>query len=131
MGDNRPDITEQKLTFMKHRTNNISDRIENFQKMTEGGMCLLGSGRCGFHNMKLLRNVQTKRMSVRGENDCVLRWEEKEVTTLVCQQRIERLCDFEVSPSDSAGKTNYPKKTKMSESLRLLYWAGGRTRCYY
>ena len=72
--------------------------------------------------MKLLRNVQTKRMSVCGENDCVLRWEEKEVATQVCpgtrHQHIERFCDYEVSPSDSAGKTNYPKETKMSESLR-------------
>ena len=96
-------------------------------------MCLIGSGRCGFHNVKLERNVQTKRMSVRDENDCVLRWEESEAITLVCpgarQQRKERFCDFrriEVSPSDGAGESNNHKKQKLSESLLDDHNLGGQ-----
>ena len=124
MGD-KPDIAETKLTFIKHCPNSVSAKIGNFQRMTESGMCLLGSGCCGFHNEKLERNVQTKRMSVRGDdNDCVLRWEETEIITLVCpgarQQRIDRFCDYnniEVSPSDGAGESKNHKNQKLRESL--------------
>ena len=122
MGDKKTDSTEddlnsidRKLTFIKHRGNSTYDKIDSFQKMTSGGV--FGSGRCGYHHVKLERSVQVKRMSVCSNG--VVKWEMKEVTSLVCpgawQMRMERFSDVPVSHSDSAGTDDNEKKVKLRE----------------
>ena len=44
---------------------------------------MIGSGRCGYHNCRLVRGVQMKKMSVIN-NDGSLGWLRREVTIMAC-----------------------------------------------
>ena len=75
---------ETKLTFVSPlRKTTVGTKIDNFQKLARGGECVLGSGRCGYHNCKLVRSVVKKKMSV-VNRDGSIGWTMREVTTLAC-----------------------------------------------
>ena len=86
-GDMRtPDGDEykEKLTFKKPLRTKVRDRIEMFDGLSskDGDACLMGSGRCAHHNVKLERVTSMKRMSIVDESG--VRWEFREHTALVC-----------------------------------------------
>ena len=72
-----------KLTFTTPAKKTVSKKIIDFQKLARGGECVLGSGRCGFHNCKLVRSVNYKKMSVINK-DGSIGWTRREVTILAC-----------------------------------------------
>ena len=73
-----------KMTFTTpQKKTRIGDRIDSFQKLSEGGVCVIGSGRCGYHNCKLMRSVQLKKTSVIN-SDGSLGWLRREVTIMAC-----------------------------------------------
>ena len=72
-----------KPTFTTPARKTVSKKIIDFQKLARGGECVIGSGRCGFHNCKLVRSVKDKKMSVINK-DGSLGWTRREVTILAC-----------------------------------------------
>ena len=72
-------MKRMKLTFSQP----VGNIIEKFQKMSSGGECLLGSGGCAYHNVRLVRGVKKKRMSVKDDKGG-MRWLVRDVTSLVC-----------------------------------------------
>ena len=72
-----------KLTFITPTKKTVSKKIDDYQKLARGGECVIGSGRCGFHNCKLVRSVNYKKMSVINK-DGSLGWTRREVTILAC-----------------------------------------------
>ena len=110
-----------KPTFMKPPVNRVSETIGMFRRLEDnGGMCVMGSGRCAYHNVKLVRSVVTRKGSV--QCDTGVRWERMDSTVLICpgarQQREEerfsdndRLTDRAVSLI-SGGETTTNKKRK-------------------
>ena len=60
-----------------------------FQKLSEGEKCVIGSGRCSSHNVKLVRGVVKKRVSC-IDKDGKLSWILREVTSLTCPNKPDR-----------------------------------------
>ena len=58
----------------------VSDRVRDFSKMKE---CMISSGYCNYHNVRVKREVSVKKMSTADKNGEV-RWVMGEVTILVC-----------------------------------------------
>ena len=73
----------RKKTFSSITASSVKDNIEKFQKFSRGGECIIGSGRCGQHNVKLVRGVTKKKMSNRNK-DGTVSWQMREVTILRC-----------------------------------------------
>ena len=65
--------------------NTVSDRIEKFQKIVSdsSGGCILGSGRCATHNVKLVRRMDVKKICVNDDSGGV-RWIHRDVMSMVC-----------------------------------------------
>ena len=57
----------------------VSDRVKEFSKMNE---CLISSGYCNLHNVRVRREVRMKKMSTR-DKDGEIKWVLGEVTVLV------------------------------------------------
>ena len=95
-----------------------------FQKYAQGEECLIGSGRCGSHNTKLVKNITVKRVSVVNEDD-VVSWVMRDVITLVCpaarHTREDRLGDCLSGESDrqsiSGGKRGPNKKIRTVQEI--------------
>ena len=78
------ELNKTKMTFTTpQKKTRIGDKIDSFQKLSEGGVCVIGSGRCGYHNFRLVRGVQMKKMSVIN-SDGSLGWLRREVTIMAC-----------------------------------------------
>ena len=73
----------RKLTFTPGHNRKVKDNITMFQKLSDGVECVIGSGMCAGHNVKLIRNVKMKRCSDIDERGLVT-WSMREVTTLTC-----------------------------------------------
>ena len=58
----------------------VSDRVRDFSKMKE---CMISSGYCNLHNVRVKREVSMKKMSTRDKNGD-MKWVMGEVTVLVC-----------------------------------------------
>ena len=54
-----------------------------FQELQRGGECVMGSGMCAEHNVRLVRKVTNKKVSVVDDNG-VVTWTTREVTILAC-----------------------------------------------
>ena len=78
-----PVLKTTKLTFSQLSNHRVGSMIDKFQKLSRAGECVLGSGGCAFHNVKLVRGVKKKRMSVKDDKG-VVRWVMCDVTSLVC-----------------------------------------------
>ena len=74
----------RKTTFMKkHTMNTTKQTIKMFQELERGEECLLGSGRCSTHNVKLARKVSRKRVSTVADDGSV-KWTIGEGVVLAC-----------------------------------------------
>ena len=74
----------RKTTFMKkHTMNTAKQTIKMFQELERGEECLLGSGRCSTHNVKLARKVSRKRVSTVADDGSV-KWTIGEGVVLAC-----------------------------------------------
>ena len=58
----------------------VSDRVREFSRMKK---CLISSGYCNLHNMRVRREVKVKKMSTRDKGG-EMKWVMGEVTVLVC-----------------------------------------------
>ena len=105
---------ETKLTFITpSKKTHVMKKIDNFQKLARGEECVLGSGRCGSHNCKLVRSVALKKMSVVNK-DGSLGWTRREVTTLACPYAAQSK-DISTGSSASGGEvTSTNKKARIS-----------------
>ena len=94
----------------------VGDRVRRYQMMVRksGSGCVMGSGRCATHNVKLVRSVCMKKVSDRNNADELV-WRNRESTTLVCPAS-ERFSDDNKSDkvvvNTQQGPTN--KKSKLS-----------------
>ena len=117
---------DMKPTFVRPPVNRVSERISMFRKYEDNdGMCVLGSGRCAYHNVRLVRSVVTRKGSVQGGTG--VRWERLDSTVLICpgarqQREKERLCDND-SMTDraksqlSSGGTTTNKRRKFFNDI--------------
>ena len=88
------------------RKTSVSDRIQRFQELSDGDECVIGSGRCATHNVRVIRNVMNVRKSVQNEAGEV-RWRLSESTVLVCPADHHRkpISPGVVTSSNSEGGT--------------------------
>ena len=97
----------------------VGDMVRRYQKIVRdtGGGCVMGSGRCGTHNVKLVRAVNMRRVSDMNQGD-ELRWVRRESTALVCPAK-ERFRDDrrseQVANNTQLGPTNKKLRLKCDE----------------
>ena len=72
-----------KKTFDKHSHLGVKKKIAMFSDMSQEVKCVLGSGYCGGHNVKLVRSIVKKKVSEIDING-KLKWPMREVITLTC-----------------------------------------------
>ena len=93
--------------------NTVSDRIEKFQKIVSdsGGGCILGSGMCATHNVKLVRRIDKKKV---GENDDSggVRWVYRDVTSMVCPSANQVCLQSSSEPKPTCSTQGEPSKKK-------------------
>ena len=108
------ELIDKKLTFTTiGKKTHVKTKIDNFQKLARGDECVIGSGRCGSHNCKLVRSVAVKKMSVINK-DGSLGWSRREVTTLACPYAAQSK-DISASSSASGGRiASTNKKARIS-----------------
>ena len=104
-----PKLIQKKLTFTPVVGQSVKDSIAKFQQIQRGGVCIMGSGRCAEHNVKLVRRVTNKKVSVSDDNGDT-RWVCREVTILACPGSVVSLPEVASSAqakiSDELGNTN-------------------------
>ena len=76
-------MKQQKLTFKPVAGPKVKDNIRMFQEFQRGGDCVMGSGRCAEHNVRLVRKVTHKKVSSVND-DGMIKWTTREVTILAC-----------------------------------------------
>ena len=64
-------------------TNGGSQKVDCFKKLSQVTKCVIGSGFCAGHNVKLERSVKIKKISI-IDNDGKVKWLMREVTSLTC-----------------------------------------------
>ena len=108
---------EKKTTFVSKNRARVSENIKMFQELEKGAECLLGSGRCSTHNVKLVRNVSMKRVSTVTDSGNV-RWTMREGVTLACphKQGLRATPAIEPAPLKTEG-TNGNKRICLSEKM--------------
>ena len=67
----------------------MSDRILRFTELERGDECVIGSGRCATHNVKIVRVMKDVRQKYLDENGA-LRWRLSETTVLECPRAFSR-----------------------------------------
>ena len=77
------DNQDMKTTFTVKKTMKVKESVKMFQELATGKECVLGSGRCSTHNVKLLRSVCRKRMNVISD-DWNVTWTMGEGVVLAC-----------------------------------------------
>ena len=73
----------RKTTFEPTAEQGVSQKINNFRRLSESTKCVIGSGYCAGHNVKLERNIRMKKMSIIGK-DGNIEWRLREFVTLEC-----------------------------------------------
>ena len=79
----------RKLAFTPGHNRKVKDNIMMFQKLSDGVECVIGSGMCSGHNVKLTRKVTMKRCSDVDDRG-VVTWSMREVTVLICPAAIRQ-----------------------------------------
>ena len=96
-----------KKTFGSLELQDIRGKIEKFQKFSSNSDndCLLGSGRCAFHNCRLIRVLSKKKMSVVDDRGNIS-WDRRDVTSLACPKAAQTkpvvVCDDKKTSPPSA-----------------------------
>ena len=67
----------------------VSDRILRFSELERGNDCVIGSGRCATHNVRIVRIMKDVRQKYFDENG-LLRWRLSETTVLECPRAFSR-----------------------------------------
>ena len=83
------ELNKVKTTFKPVNTVRVKENIKMFQKLSMGESCVIGSGRCSKHNVKLVRGVVSKKVSCIDKNG-KLSWLMREVTNLSCPYKPDR-----------------------------------------
>ena len=96
----------------------VKDRVDAIEDETENVKCVLGSGRCGTHNAKLVRRVCVKKYSCIDPGTGKLVWRTRDVTSMECPgkaKRTEIAPGISVMSDQSNGGYNNNKKFKLDE----------------
>ena len=132
--DNKPTMSEEEKIDMKQKIRKLSTKtkferpsqsevrrkIKIFSDKSQGVKCVLGSGHCSGHNVKLVRSVVMKKVSEIDRNGMVI-WPMREVTILSCpavQPLVRNVSATPVleSAEPELGTTN-GKKAKLFENV--------------
>ena len=107
----------RKLTFLPPSTNTVSQKIQNFKRISETNKCVIGSGYCSGHNVKLERSIRMKKVSNIGINGKI-EWTMREVTSLACPAKQPSVPQYSVgammSQLPGPGTTN-GKRQKLDD----------------
>ena len=81
-------------------------------------VCVMGSGRCGTHNVKLIKSVKSKKMSCLepGGN---IGWKYVDVTCLVCPSKTSELSESGLAKNQSGGVGGAKKKGKVLKRMKM------------
>ena len=66
----------------------VSDRVRTLEKNMNDVKCVMGSGMCGAHNVKLVRSVKQKKYSCVNKLGQV-EWKMRDVTCLICPSQAQ------------------------------------------
>ena len=81
---------ERKTTFVNKKKEKVKENIEMFHKLSMGEECIVGSGHCSRHNVKLERKVTIKKVSNIDSTGKVT-WTMREVANLACPFKQRKL----------------------------------------
>ena len=93
----------------------VKESIKMFQKLSEGEKCVIGSGRCSSHNVKLVRGVVKKKVSC-IDKDGKLSWLMREVTNLTCPYKPDK----KLGKSESAMMSSVTQSRGTNGSAKKL-----------
>ena len=116
-----PDV--MKLTFspivMPAVNKGVKENIKAFQLMEKGGECRFGSGSCAEHNVKLCRQVTSRRVGCVDKNGKTT-WRMREVVTLACPAKAHQpgSTTTELSVHEELVGTNKKLRFDMSEKYQ-------------
>ena len=115
---------KKKMTFTDLpavRKSSVRDSIKRYENnIISKKSCVMSEGWCQAHNVRLVRQIKTRKTSTRDNND-ILRWNKLEFTALVCPAMRQLRVDYEVeamSDNQSGGYQNKKQRTNLeSEQL--------------
>ena len=98
-----------KKTFASINKKKFQETISKFKQISEGTECIVRSGYCTSHNVKMTRSVNMKRMS--NVDECgKITWSMREATILSCPVNSslwpERVSEAMTSQLPESGRTN-------------------------
>ena len=108
------DTNKKKLTFVGGGAK-VSARIRQLQE-ENNIVCVMGSGRCGTHNVKLMKSVKSKKISC-VEPGGGVGWKYVDVTCLVCPSKAKSSAGFGMATDLTGGGAR--KKRKVMRLLRV------------
>ena len=103
-----------KMTFSKGCAK-VSTRVKQLQEAGKV-VCVMGSGRCGAHNVKLTKTVKSKKISC-VEPGGVVGWKYVDVTCLVCPKKEVGSAGFGMAKDQQVGGAK--KKRKVTQNDRM------------
>ena len=84
-------FNSRKKTFVNsQKGGGFQTNLDKFVRLSEGVKCLIANGYCNTHNVKVMREVTVKKMSIADDKGKVT-WPMREVTILVCPASNTRL----------------------------------------
>ena len=95
----------------------VSSRIKQLQ---EAGkiLCVMGSGRCGTHNVKLTKSVKSKKISC-VEPGGGIGWKYVDVTCLVCPKKVDGYVGLSMAKDQQVGSAKKKRKVLQGEAMNL------------
>ena len=78
----------KKTTFgTKNKKVAVKESIKMFQDLSKGEDCIIGSGRCSRHNVRLVKTVKEKKVSVIDVSGRV-KWQMREAIIYACPSKL-------------------------------------------
>ena len=108
---------EVKKTTFSGGSAKVSSRIKQLQ---ESGkiLCVMGSGRCGTHNVKLIKSVKSKKISC-VEPGGGIGWKYVDVTCLVCPKKVDACVGLNMAKDQQVGNAKKKRKVLQGEAMNL------------
>ena len=112
---NQTGKTEVVKTTFSRGGSKVSTRIKQLQ---EAGkiVCVMGSGRCGTHNVKLTKSVKSKKISC-VEPGGGIGWKYVDVTCLVCPRKADFSAGFGMAKDQQVGGASKKRKVSQNEAM--------------
>ena len=112
---NQTGKTEVKKTTFSRGGAKVSSR---FKQLQEAGkiMCVMGSGRCGTHNVKLTKSVKSTKISC-VEPGGGIGWKYVDVTCLVCPKKVNGNAGFGLAKDQQVGGANKKRKVSQGDAM--------------